>query len=373
VTPELQLVIAAASARLSATALASLERLVHHLLDWDRVVELAAIHAVRPAILRNLAPYLPERPLELLRDQCSAIKAHNLFLSGELLRVLPALDDAGISAVAFKGPVLAHRLYADVGRREFNDLDLLVPRETVWKAVEILRSLEYASAFAPDPRIRAAFLASECEVMLVHPAGHTIDLHWDFTASYYHPFPLSPAIAPATVELSGVPVLTLSAEDTALFAIGHMSRHGSWSVKEPAEMVSLFGILDDAQWERVLQRAAGRQCRRMALFAVALASRMHGISSPSAFRPFIDPCPHWLDRLLRRNLALLAEPSGRRPGALPRLDLRLRQIDAVAPRLAHAARFFLAPRPRAWRMYPTLSALVHQALQAVKPDPHPLP
>jgi hypothetical protein len=147
-TPELQLILSAAAGAPPLPP-GSAQASAAPPLDWDLVVRLAELHGVRPLAFRYLAGCLPEPHRRRLADDCAAIAAHNRFVTGELIRILDLLESAGIPVIPFKGPVLAHQLFADVGMREFSDLDMIVPREQAWEAVDLLRGAGYTPDFQP--------------------------------------------------------------------------------------------------------------------------------------------------------------------------------------------------------------------------------
>jgi hypothetical protein len=360
-SPELQLVIAASAIPPSRQGLSCIEQLTStNSLDWDVVLMLAAAHGVRPALLRNLVPFMPAGPLDRLQSECAALSAHNLFLAGELVRVMPALVNAGLPVVAFKGPVLAQQLYGDVSLREFSDLDLQVPRHRIWEAVERLRQHGYDCEPGPVGRVSQAFIDSECELMMTHPAGHTIDLHWTFSASFYRPFPIDSPSAPHTLNLFGVQINTLSPVDSALFAIGHFYRHGCWSVKGVADTAAVLGRLTAGEWHETLEAATARLCRRMALFATGVCAHFHHMPLPpeAGFAP--DSVPRWLTRGISAIEAMIACAHAGTPGSIARLRLRLSQIDSLSARARHAAHWLLAPRKSLWRANPDRAFMLHR-------------
>lgn len=347
-TPELRLLLAAAPTVPSEATVASLPALASSGLDWDAVLELAAVHRVRPALLQNLRAFLPASRMARLERDCAAISAHNQFLAAELCLVVQSLVGRGIPAISMKGPVLAQQISGDIALAEFSDLDLLVPSEMVWPAVDVLEGIGYRCAFTAHGWRRRALLNLECEVPLAHPAGHTVDLHWDFTASYYQPFPITVPAESATVQFLGCSVAALSHEDATLFAIGHLSRHGSWVAKETAQIASILNSFSDLRWDRILHRASSQNCRRMALFAVASAARFHLAPLPGLLREALAPERDWLDCALSRSERWLDGFRKGPPRALPRLRMRLSHLDSMGQRASHATRFFFTPRPSVW-------------------------
>jgi hypothetical protein len=366
-TPELQLVIAAAAVRPSPLAMERIAKLIAGPLDWWLVLTLAAAHAVRPPVLRNLAAFMPAEQLDRFQSECAAISAHNLFLAGELPHVMTALTNAGIPALAFKGPVLAQQLYGDVTLREFSDLDIQAPRHLIWQAVEVLRTLGYECEVGHSGRVSEAYLDSECELMLTHPAGHTLDLHWSFSASFYRPFPLLAPSNPQSVQLFGAELQTFSQVESALFAIGHFYRHGCWSVKGVADTAAVLERLSGDQWRKVLDAAAAMGCRRMALFAAGAAGHFHHVPLPAADGICPAPDPKWLATAVSACEQMIVHSTAGTPAAIPRLRLRLSQIDSPAARVRHAAHWLFAPRKKLWLSHPRSALLLHNLTRPLAP------
>jgi len=56
----------------------------------------------------------------------------------ELLRLLDAFQQNGIREIPCKGPVLAEIAYGSLAPREFLDIDILVPRQEIFRARDVL-------------------------------------------------------------------------------------------------------------------------------------------------------------------------------------------------------------------------------------------
>ena len=74
---------------------------------------------------------VPETVRSRLRSAHAENARHALLLAGELRRLMGALQAAGVSALAYKGPALAVRAYGHLALRTYSDLDLLVAPSSV--------------------------------------------------------------------------------------------------------------------------------------------------------------------------------------------------------------------------------------------------
>jgi hypothetical protein len=112
--------------------------------EHELLLACARISSLLYRRLYSLCPgKIPPTVLDYLRNGYLMRSARNLLLTTELLKILDLFDSEGIPAVPFKGPVLAAQLYEDAALREFNDIDILVPRQNAFKALRMLQYLGY--------------------------------------------------------------------------------------------------------------------------------------------------------------------------------------------------------------------------------------
>lgn len=148
--------------------------------DWSRLSKTLR--------LRKLLPTLGPRILELSKGHANddfveaveqaidAGRRQSIFLQLVCLRIVKALADAGIPSTPLKGPQLGEDIYGDPGRRLSNDIDLLVAREQLHTAVEVVRGLGYD---APTDHVGHNGLPL-LHYALVHERAELppVELHW---------------------------------------------------------------------------------------------------------------------------------------------------------------------------------------------------
>jgi hypothetical protein len=142
--------------------------------SWaGRLADLAspalAAHLLAPLDRHASKPLVPWE-----REQKARL--YNRLVRHSQLHWLGALGAAGIRPVCLKGFAAAHRLYADAVARAIGDLDLLVHREDVPRAVRLLA----AEGFRIErPRISPFGFISEASFLpLVSPDGTcVVDIH----------------------------------------------------------------------------------------------------------------------------------------------------------------------------------------------------
>ncbi len=117
------------------------------MVDWSLIANL--LYGRR--LLSLLGPRLVELAGDRAGDEFAtrvtqaldAGRRQGVFLQAIAARVMAALADAELRCTALKGPALSEALYGDPGRRPSSDIDLLVARERLRDAVEVVRTLGY--------------------------------------------------------------------------------------------------------------------------------------------------------------------------------------------------------------------------------------
>lgn len=275
-----------------------MEALLRNELDWDYVLTIARRHGVLPLLQRNLKHFgsdlVPARVSEVLDDHFHFNALRNLFLSGELLRIVNLLEAHGISAIPFKGPVLAASIYGNPALREFIDLDILVRKPDVRRARDLLIREGYILDLALTESEQAARLRSGCAMSFSRKDGKAIvDLHWEFASSKFSlPFNLDDLWSrKETVTIAGHEVGTLSTMDHLLLLSVHGAKH-RWErlewISDVAALVLSHPILD---WKRCFEEAAKLRAERILVHTLLVASQYLGIVLPSEVRQKVEADP----------------------------------------------------------------------------------
>lgn len=193
--------------------------------------------------------------------------AHTLKRAADLHVVLAALERVGIDALAFKGPTLAALLYERLDRVASGDLDVLVRRADIERAVTALATVGYR----PDSAV-ALSLPGNNEMLLRCEGRTDVDLHWALSPPYFFPFDLEGAFGRAqTVRLIGQEFRTLGNEDLFVGLVIHHSRH-CWDNDGWIRDISLLLANRQLDWALIDRLAAGSRARRVVNLAVLLVA-----------------------------------------------------------------------------------------------------
>jgi hypothetical protein len=286
------------------------------LLAWPQLLERAEDERVAPllyALSRTLD--VPAPVAARLRSAWVAFGRQHLLGVAALHALLDAFEGASIPVIPLKGPALGEALYAEPGLRPFTDLDLLVRRADVPRAVELLvtlgyRPLEYERPLAYD----LAYATAACFVPTEpQPDRFPIDLHWNLVS-------FVAGNTPATLDAEevwvravadarwGRRVLVLDREDLLLYLALHLAVHHpleglAWQL----DLALLLRRQDRIDWDAVVARASRWRLRSAIYFALKRVEDRFAAGVPSVALSRLRPRGlrgAWLDRLGR-----LDEPS----------------------------------------------------------------
>jgi hypothetical protein len=321
--------------------------------DWHRLLRLARRHGLAPLLYCHLkricAANLPADTFEELHDYHQKNCAFNLLLTGELVRLLKALNDNGISAIPYKGPAIAVKLYGHVALRQFCDLDILVRADDVWKVDRLMLARGFTPHSIIPEQKRADFVRQDYVRLFHRDNGRTlVEVHWGIAPAYFG-IPFNAAAVWSRLEplsLSGATVLMPCAEDLLIMLCVHGTRHGWDKLEGICAIAELIRRTPHLDWERVQEGSRERHCRRLLGLALLLAHGLFEVPLPpeavamSRSRTLLQ-----LAKKVVRNCAA-ADDQPRTSSGLMVLQLRLK--DRFTDQLRHCVGLVSTPHPDDW-------------------------
>jgi hypothetical protein len=265
VSPEQRCLLLLARGDLTADDKDSALTLLGQPLAWPTIAQQASEHGVAPTVVRNLRqlgwPGVPEELRKELEAAERLNAVRNTLLGRGLQGILGRFAQAEVPAIPLKGVALAESLYGDVTLRVCSDVDILVRRESVGRALQLLEEI----GFEPADRYAAyrgdvdRLLGSNMEYGLLSPAApfrYLLELHWDIAwrwrADSRMVDDLWADARPGTV--LGADAWVLSPEWELLYLAFHAARH-RWSALKWLVDIHEICVRSGLDWTGVQDRA----------------------------------------------------------------------------------------------------------------------
>jgi hypothetical protein len=307
-----ELLLCCARSRVDIKTAERIRSLLRQDIDWPYLLRIAGQHRVVPLLYQSLymtcSEAVPEAVLAQLREHFHATVVRNYALTAELLKLLDLFETHHIPAIPLKGPALAVSVYGDVSLREFTDLDLLVRKQDVPAAEDLIASQGYEPKQRMTRTQQAASLQVKCSRGFVRNDGKVrVELHWGLLEWQF----ASSAFAfdslwqrTGQVSLVGTTVRSFPPEDLLLFLCVHGAKH-IWDslgwICDVAELVRLHQKLD---WERTMAQASNGGGERRLLLGLCLARDLLGTPLPERVQQRVE-ADSQLQALARRVRARL--------------------------------------------------------------------
>lgn len=238
-----------------------LERLTES--DWHDLIQQARSHAVLYLLYhrlkkRNLDSYIPADILQTVRTEYFEQAWRNNSLYNDLSKILKALQQENIPVILLKGAHLAQIVYSNIALRPMSDIDILVKKNDLPKAKDLLLELGYTPL--KDIDIATACASSQHLPPMVKQDAPPVELHWTIENST-RPFTIDieglwQRAQPTSV--GGVDTLTLSPDDLLLHLCLHTSVHHLFSngLRAFCDILEIIRhYQDELDWKTVQRRA----------------------------------------------------------------------------------------------------------------------
>lgn len=334
--------------------------------EWNAFLALAERNRLLPLVHRALPdrPEVPETVRSRLRSAYAANARHALALSGELRRLMDALDAENVPALAYKGPALAVRAYGHLALRTYSDLDLLVAPVDQPAAARVLREHGYVCAYDLTPAQEAAFRAVDGDYPFHHPeSGELVELHVRASSHRFcADLPAEGMLARARpVPIGGGDVPAPADDDLFLALCLHGAKH-RWTRLEWLACAAALRVRGELDPSALLYRGGTIGARRTVLLALLLMRDAFGLPMPDEGDLAVaeDAGVRALAEEARGLWFAEAPDEGETTPANLRFNARLR--DGAADRARYAARWLFAPSPEDWawvRLPDALAPLYH--------------
>lgn len=255
--------------------------------NWTRLLDLAGMQRVRPLVFhrftaRRLDRSVPAAVWRALESETRQTAVRTLRFHAELAALARALAVDGIPLIVLKGAYLAQETYGNPALREMVDLDVLVRREHLQAAIDVLLARGYSPLRPFEVDVDAA--ASHHVTRLMGHDG-AVEVHWNLALSEgelsVDPGHFWRRAVPVTI--AGATMRALAPEDLLL----HLCLHASYLHKfefglrplcDIASTIQRFGAGID--WDEIGRLARAWKWTRGVHLSLALAADLVGAAVP---------------------------------------------------------------------------------------------
>ena len=308
---EVEILLACARLRLEERDVDRIRNLLLQKPDWQRLMLLAVFHRVTGFVVQSLSKAAPDlvplETLDALRARFVQDGAAALRQTSELLEILALFTDAGIFGIPYKGTVLAAHVYGNIAYRRCMDIDVLISRQDVPRARDLLEEAGFEPRHPLSPAGREFLLNHRHSEIFERTGGPMLELHWAF-AKQRGMFALTvdelrPRLESMVIGGTSVPILC--DEDLLLVLCVHGANH-LWSRLEWLCSVAELLRKQALDWSEALERASLLHVERYVLLGALLSNDLLGAPIPT----------HVLDRARSdRNVVRLASIVGQKLAA----------------------------------------------------------
>ena len=316
---------------------------------WEAFLALAAEQRIRPLLYqrlteRGLDAAAPEQVLGALRAVYRQTALRTMRFQAELAALAQALAAQDVPLIALKGVYMAHTVYRNPALREMNDLDVLVRRQHLPAAIDVLTQRGYTPAQEVEIEVDMATMHHLPRFFKADVAG--FEIHWSLCRlkqSYsIDTSELWERVVPT--QIGGVSLFGLAPEDLLLHLCLHTSYQHQFifGLRPSCDIAAVIERYVDAlDWDEVVARTRRWRWQRGVYLALRLAADLVGAAVPEAVLAALCPVDGDGVILATARQQIFTEKAFNRESAARAISLR--RQPGIVPKLAYAWRRLLPP------------------------------
>lgn len=308
--PEDQLLLCCARTRVDDEIRDKIVSLVSQDLDWDYLIRMASRNRLIPLLYVNLNSICPENVpkhiLNQLKNNFQENARKNLLLSGELIKAINLLNSHNISAIPYKGPVLASLAYKNIALRVMGDLDILIKKEDALKVKKLMQNEGYRLNYKIDME-DDLYMKLITEHLFLSDNGVSLEIKWRFEGDLFS-FSTTTDILSENLnktDFSGTLVDTFSPENQLLVLSVHSAKH-DWSSLSWICDIAEFIKNNSIDWSQTMHRAEELGVKRILIINLILARDLFDLKLPKEILDYLysDSTAETISKRVKRRIFL---------------------------------------------------------------------
>lgn len=233
------------------------------------------------AIKTHASERLSKNSLNRLKDYNLAIVMQNMQMVAELIRINKLLQENGIMTLAFKGPALAQLAYGNIALRQFGDLDILIKKQDISKAIALLKDDQFIPEIDLSKNMQETFFA--CTNVIGLQKTCLIEIHWELLAKNYA-IDWQQAELWKTIDITricdtNIPVLAYNTH--LLYLCAHGSKHLFERLEWVSDIDRFIRINPEIKWQTLMCNAQEKGIERMCLLGLYLCQTLLDLKLPA--------------------------------------------------------------------------------------------
>lgn len=278
--PEAELLVWCARTDIADELEIRIRKRVQESIDWSMVLDMAEYHGVVPLLHKSLSTVAPDlvpaHALATLRQKTQVGSLLNQSLAKELVALCEAFEVRGVPVIPIKGATLAVLAYGDLALRDFTDLDLLIPKQSLSEARTIILSQGYERKTTNGESRESHSHEGPYHVFIKKRPISRIDLQWVMAHQQFTFWLDRPEFwrsrMPVILRDKSVP--GLSPEMLLIVLCVHGSKHAWELLKWVCDVAELLRSQPNLDWDQIVSCASNWRCRRMLYMGLSLAHRL---------------------------------------------------------------------------------------------------
>lgn len=278
--PEAELLVWCARTDIADELKQRIRKRVQESIDWSMVLDMAEYHGVVPLLYKSLSTVTPDlvpgHVLATLRQKAQVGSLLNQSLAKDLVDLCEAFEVRGVPIIPIKGATLAVLAYGDLALRDFTDLDLLIPRQSLSEARTIILSQGYERKTTNGESRESHSHEGPYHVFIKKRPISRVDLQWVMAHQHFTFWLDRPEFwrSRRPVMLKDKPVPGLSPEMLLIVLCVHGSKHAWELLKWVCDVAELLRSQPNLDWDQIVSCASNWHCQRMLYMGLSLAHRL---------------------------------------------------------------------------------------------------
>jgi hypothetical protein len=298
--------------------------------DWAALLRLAFDHRVLPVLYVRLIEAnadVPPDVLTYLREEYERNFLHALGNAVELVELLQVFNQNGILAMPYKGVVLSVCVYHDLTVRMPGDLDILIRRQDLEAAKNILLSRGH-TRIEPETKDDAQIPPGCFEYTFQRLSdGMITELRWKLELITSSGFSQDLGLSwvwprRRTTLLAGAEVQCLDPETMLIVLCMHGAKHVWSRLVWICDVAQLLTVHSEFDWPAIISEAKQLGLWRSVALGVLLARQISGITIPAYVLQQFQ-ADSTVTQLSQHIQATLFDTPGRPPGGRIPYNLQL--------------------------------------------------